>query len=127
MRALDEDALFCDFWEYYGIHGFDSVSLEEQAILAAGLPAGSRSMRSISKSKYSLDTLVLVSILDQLRVLNWKMSKDAKKKRNFPASVLDELLHGEEKNKKDELMIFSSGEEFKKRWAKIVNEAGENG
>lgn len=129
MRASDEDALFCDFMEYYGISDYGrSLTVEQAAILAAGLPKDSRSIRSISKSKYSLDTLVLVSILDQVRVLNWKMSKDAKKKKNFPSSILEELLHGEEKkDKKDELVTFSSGEAFMRRRAQLMNEGEDNG
>ena len=132
MRASDSDALFCDFMEYYGMQDFGrSLTVDQAAALAAGLPRESRSIKGISKSKYDFDTLVLVSILDQLRVLNWKMSKDAKKKKNFPESILNELLHGDEKKEeekeKEKIVIFSSGEEFMKRRAQLMHEEEKDG
>lgn len=120
MRASDEDALFCDFLEYYGLHGFGLLPAAEEAALAASLPAESRIMRSVSGMRFSFDQLLLAGILDQLRVLNWSHTKDAKKKRNFPKSILDELIRGpEEAPKKDELETFESGEDLKRRLAEI--------
>lgn len=123
MRASDEDALFCDFLEYYGLHGFGRLPVNEEAALAALLPAESRTMRKLSGIRFSFDQLLLAAILDQLRVANWYHTKDAKKKRNFPRSILDELVKGpEETSEKDEIETFESGEDFKRRLAEIRGE-----
>lgn len=123
MRASEEDALFCDFLQYYGLRGFGTLSPGEEAMLAAGLPAESRTMRRLSGIRFSLDQLLLAGVLDQLRVLNWSRTKDARHKQNFPKSILDELIKGPaEKQKEEEIQVFSSGEDFKTRMAQIKGE-----
>lgn len=79
-------------------------------------------MKKLSKLRFSLDQLLLAGILDQLRVLNWSKTKDAKHKRNFPKSILEELVKGPEEQKEEELETFESGEGFRKRMAQIKGE-----
>lgn len=123
MRASDEDALFCDFLEFYGLRGFGSLPVSEEAALASMLPAESRTMKKISGIRFSLDQLLLAGILDQLRVANWLHTKDARKRRNYPKSILEELLNGpKDAPEKDEIQVFESGEAFKARLAQIRGE-----
>lgn len=123
MRASDEDALFCDFLQYYGLHGFGNLPVSEEATLAVKLPADSRTMRAISGVRFTFDQLLLAGILDQLRIANWYRTKDARKKRNFPKSILDELIREpEEAPKKDEIETFEDGAAFKRRLAEIKGE-----
>lgn len=124
MRASDEDALFCDFLQFYGIRGFGTLTVQEEAILATRLPGESRIMRSISGLRFTFDQLLLAAVLDQVRVANWMRTKDAAKKRNFPKSILQELTKdpAAEENKKDEIETFETGEDFKRRLAEIRGE-----
>lgn len=122
MRALDEDALFCDFAEFYHIYDWDSLTIEKQAVLACGLPPRSRIMKQLAKMDHDLDTILLAAILDQERVSNWRHTKDAKRKQNFPKSIVEALTSkpkGEEE-KKDEVRTFDSGEEFKKTYERLA-------
>lgn len=119
MRALDEDALFCDFAEYYRIYDWDALPLRKQAVLACGLPASSRIMKASAKMDYDFNTLLLAALLDQERVANWRHTKDAKHKRNFPKSILDALLHTGDV-KKDEVQAFDSAEEFNRRRERLI-------
>lgn len=68
-----------------------------------------------------MDTLLMAAILDQERVSNWRHTKDAKKKQNFPKSILDAMLGKEEKEKKDDIAVFDSPEEFKARREKLLS------
>lgn len=89
--------------------------------MATTLPADSRTVRELSGMRFSFDQLLLAGIYDQLRVLNWSKTKDGRKKRNFPKSILEELLHPEDKKKeaKDEIQTFASGAEFDRRLAEL--------
>ena len=125
MRASDEDALMCDFAQYYGIYSFEDLPVRRQAVLALGLPRESRIMRKLSGVDQDEKTLFLAGILDELRVMNWRHTKEAKHKRNYPKSILNELLHGKEKEK-EQVKSFSSGEDFLAHWESI-NRSGTNG
>lgn len=88
--------------------------------MATSLPAESRTMRALSGLRFSVDQLLLAAVLDQLRVANWMRTKDAKHKRNFPRSILDEMVNPEKKpEEKDELQTFSTGAEFDRRLAEL--------
>lgn len=94
--------------------------------MATTLPSDSRTMREISGVRWTFQELLLAGILDQLRVANWSRTKDARKKKNFPKSILEELLHPEQKPEKDEIQTFNSGEELKRRLAELRGENNGN-
>lgn len=114
MRALDEEALICDFAQYYNIYDFDTLPLNMQAILASGLPTESRIKKTAADMKFDINTLLLAAILDQLRLSNYRGTKDAKHKRNAPESILEKLTRKEEKE--EDLKVFKTSDDFKKRW-----------
>lgn len=72
----------------------------------------------ISESKITLDQMLYASILDGLNFLAWTKTKDASKGRNKPKSILTALTSGEEK-KKDDLISFSTPEEWEEYMASI--------
>lgn len=118
MRASDEDALICDFAQYYGLYSFDGIPIRTQAMLAVGLPKEARIMKKLSGIEQEETVLLLAGILDELRIINWRGTKDAKHRRNFPKSILDELLHGKEREK-EKAKSFSNGEDFELYWENI--------
>lgn len=71
--------------------------------------------------KFDINALLLAAILDQLRLSNYRGTKDAKHRRNVPESVLNKLTRKEEKE--EDLKVFKTGEDFKKRW-KYLQERG---
>lgn len=108
--------------EFYGIRGFGSLTVKEEAILAAGLPLRSRvkTKKTLGELRFPFDQILLASVLDQLRILNWKMSKK-KNAQNFPESVLDKLLEEPKKeDEKDDVASFDSKEAFERRRREII-------
>ena len=61
--------------------------------------------------KYSFETLLLASILDNLNTRTWAMSREAQNGDSKPQSILNMLLGRTEENDSEE-MEFDSGEEF---------------
>lgn len=96
---------------------------KQEAWMATTLPAESRTVRERSGLRFTTEEILLAGILDQLRIANWSRTKDAKKKRNFPKSILEAMIEPEEKKeKKDEVQAFDSPEAFRKRLAEIRGE-----
>jgi len=81
-------------------------------------------MRAISGVRFSFDQLLLAAVLDQLRIANWYHTKDAKRRKNFPESILNELLRKPEdkKTEKDEIETFESGADLMRRLNEIRGE-----
>lgn len=120
MLATNEDSLICDFAQYYGIYDMESqITCSTAAILACGLPPESRVMRKMSNSPISTTDTILAGIFDSLNNLMYMM---AGKKRQRPKSLLDKLLNSEKKKRKkqENVVSFSSPEEFERTWNRIV-------
>ena len=117
MRALDNDALICDFAEYYHIIDYTKIPVKTAAILACGLPQDSRIMLKLAGARINLADTLNAIIADQLRVLVWMRTKDAEHHRNYPKSIL-EILTG--KNEETEVMAFDSGADFEAARAAIL-------
>ena len=121
MRAsdsFDEDALFCDFAQFYHVFDLRQMSLEQQAVLACGLPEESRTMRAMSGRLVSTNTLLLAGILDQLRISAYNRTKAAKKQQNRPKLIMPALLTT--KKEEDEVVAFDSGEDFKRERDRLL-------
>ena len=118
MRGSEEDSLLCDFVQYYGITDYKQLPVETQAVLTFGLPPESRTIRKITGIPCSTEVLLLAGILDQLRFQSWSRTKGAKTGRNKPKSILAALV--EQKDKDDEIMRFSSGEDYESYRAELL-------
>ena len=123
MRAFDEDALICDFAQYYSIYDFNSLPLLTQAVLACGLPLESRIKKKAAGAKFDFDTLLLAGILDAARVQNYKGTKDAKNHINKPESILEKLL-GHDEEPEEEIVSFKSGKDFDAYRQKLIGTGG---
>lgn len=122
----NEDALVCDFMQYYNISDWRSYSPFFIATLASGLPEDSRVMKILSGIKYPIDTMLLAVIADNLSLLWWAKTVDGQRNQNRPKSFV-EILNG--KDKKDEakdIITFNTPEDFEKYRAELV-ERKENG
>lgn len=114
MRAVHEDALICDFAQYYHIYDLDSVDVRTAATLACGLPADSRTLKEKTGKNIGLDIILQASILDTARSIEYAVFQShTKKKLQRPQPVLKKLLGTEkEDSKKDEVRGFRTAEEF---------------
>lgn len=111
MLNFDEDALFCDIAETYGIVGFKGLSVLELATLSFGLRDNSRIKMKLSDSPVDLNTILMASAVDQLNFLSWCKTRDAEKGRNRPKSVVQSLLKTQYKKESD-FEVYATPEEF---------------
>lgn len=123
MINADEDLLFCDLAETYGLIGYRHLNVMDVARLAYGLRDDSRIKMFMSESKTDLKTLLLANAVDQLSFIAWSKTKDAEKNRNRPKSVVM-MLQGKEDEEKPEHEVYDSPEAFieaRKKLLKVVN------
>lgn len=118
MIATDENALICDFAETYHIYDFRLLPVKRAAILAAGLRRNSRIHMQRNGMEYPLESMMLASMADSLAFIAWSKTQAAQENRNRPKSILNQMLRKEPK--KEELMVFESGEDFKKMRQRII-------
>lgn len=121
MISLDEDALICDFAEFYHILDYRSLPLRLAATLAAGLRESSRIKRLAVDAPCSQDTLLLATIADRVEMFRYGFSDNAQKGKNPPVSLVNLLLGKEEQNSKD-FKVFNSAEEFDEALKRIRGE-----
>lgn len=114
--AADEDALICDFAEYYKVLNWRELPLRLAATLASGLPDNSRSVRGITGNKVSIEVTLLATIADRLGLLLWAKTKDGQKNRNRPPQLLTHIL-GEDKK---EIVSLSSKEDLDRAYREIL-------
>jgi len=110
--------MICDLAQYYHVMNYEELSPDIVAALLSGLPHDSRIYRKIRNEKYSLQENLLMRILDELQILVWLNTKDAKTGVNFPKSVYDSFHPSEKITSKDEPEQFESTADFDKAWQK---------
>lgn len=119
---LGEDEIICDLAETYHILNYRELSPSLVATLVFGLRDDSRIKMKISENKLTLDEMLLTLMVDNLNFLAWTKTKDSQKNRNRPSSLFKRLMNLEQKQK-DELMSFSTPEEYQ---AYIDKKRGQN-
>lgn len=112
MMELDEDALLCDFAEFYHLFNYKDLPLQTVATLACGLRETSRIYRKMSDCDYNLDTLLLARIYDACQMLLYFKTKDGQKGINRPEMMLDRLLSKGKDSEESNYMVFDTPEEF---------------
>lgn len=121
MISIDEGALICDLAETYHIIDYRSFDLIFISTLAAGLRDNSRIKMKISNQKIDVNTMLLASTLDMLRLIFWSKTKDGAKNRNRPQSIL-KILDPKEKDVKHDHATFVSCEDFEKERKRLLQE-----
>ena len=105
LIASDEDALICDFAQYYHVLDWRALPLRLAATLAAGLPETSRSLRKAAGRTVDFETELLAYAADRLTQVLWWLHNDTSK----PPSVLADL-RGEADT--SNVQCYASAEEF---------------
>lgn len=98
LIASDEDALICDFAQYYHVLDWRTLPLHLVATLAAGLPESSRCMLKLSGQIVPLETLLQAETVDALHLLYWRLCVG---KGAAPQLILDGLQGREGGNASD--------------------------
>lgn len=124
MIRKNQDALTCDFAEYYHVFDFKTLPPTLAAVLAVGLGINSRIKTELSGSKLPLELLLQARIADSLALLWWGKTQDGQHNRRRPASIVQLLL--DEDNGGD-VETFENGEDFKAARQRIVNEIRRKG
>ena len=117
MIALDEDALFCDFAETYGIYDIYQFPVEYVAKLAFGLRDDSRIKMKALGLGVDLKSLLLAHIADATAINVYSKTKDAKKGINKPKSFVRLLTEKIDISKQPK--GFESGADFDKEWRRL--------
>src|SRR5699024_4391234 len=124
MISLDEDALICDLAETYRIYDYRQLPPLRIAVFAFGLREDSRIKMKFNGQIVSTDTLLLAGISDKLSTLVWFQTEDGQKGNNRP-TMLTELLSNKKKESKEDVIVFSSGEDFVKARKELIKAGGE--
>lgn len=111
--------MLCDLAETYHFYSYEGQSPITVAALVFGLGDNSRIKRKISKTKLTLEQILLARILDELAFQSWAQTEDGCKGRNRPKSVLKALL-GEDDDIKNEYNSYASGSDFEQAWRTIT-------
>lgn len=111
-----EDKLIGDMAQYYHILDYEEQPPHLIATLVTQLPSDSRLMMHYSKTPITLNQILMATMIDNLQTLVWQNTKNGHKGKNRPESLLDILLHKNEKKKndngKENLMAFDGPEEY---------------
>lgn len=128
MRALDEDALVCDFAEYYHIYDYRALDPGYAAVLACGLRPESRIMMKLSGEKYTKTEMLLMASLDTQNMIMWiSAQKGNKRKIRKPESVMRKLMGKEQDVKKEKTKLFNSGADFKAARQRLIEKVKKHG
>jgi len=119
MIKTDEDALICDLAEIYQIYDYRQLPPMSIAVFSCGLRDDSRIKMKLNGQLVPTDTLLLAGISDRLSTLIWFQTEDGQKGKNSPASLIDALNNEKSESDKD-VVVFSSGEEFKKEKDRLI-------
>ena len=106
--------LICDLAETYGIYDYKAMKPTLIATLAVGLPATSRVVRKYSGATLTTDQMLLAMIEDSINLFAYGLRH--KKGSKKPQSVFKLLT--KKKEKRDELMSFSTPAEYEAFMAK---------
>lgn len=120
MVTEDRDALICDLAETYHILNMKAHPVSLIATLATGLRSDSRIKMKLEGQNLTQEEGLLALIYDRLNWLRWAKTKDGEKNRNMPASLYDYLSGAKKQEKKEEITIYSSPEEFEKRRLELL-------
>ena len=117
MIRTDNNALICDFAQYYHIFNYRELPPFLAGVLASGLPEASRIKMELNNQVLTPTQLLIALAVDQLSYILWTKTKDGEKGRNRPNSIVQIF---ENTKKKSETQGFETPEEFEKERNRIL-------
>lgn len=117
MISVDEDALICDYAEYYNVYDYESLPVELAAALCVGLKEDSRIKMKTNGTKVNMDIMILAGIYDMIKLILWSKTKDGSKGINKPSSLVN-IITGDDSK---ESVVYESGEDFEAARQAIID------
>lgn len=114
----DENALICDYAEYYHVYDFRRLPARYAAILASGLRAESRSVMAMSSQTIRPNTQLLINLVDELQIVMYQQRAVAGSKHNPKPTLIMDKIKEQQTKKKNE--AFDTPEEFWKARERIL-------
>ncbi len=124
MLNYDSDLLECDLAENYNIYNYRELPLSKVALFSVNLRENSRIKLKMNNTNYSLETVLLSSIVDRLSYLVWAKTEDGRKGKNKPISITSKLLNINVNAEDNEIIAFNTGEDFEIMKKKILKKEG---
>lgn len=109
--------MICDFAETYGVLDYESLPPVKAAVLFWGLREDARVKIKLSGASVSIDRMIAALTADRLGWLVWSKTEDARRGRNRPASVLEQLMQA---NQEKPVRAFHTGQEFEQMRQQII-------
>lgn len=103
--------------EFYHVLNWRELPLRTAATLAGGLPQDCRCLRKLTGQRLRSSEYIGFAILDELRLLHWMQTEDARKGKNRPESILQRMLKPKQENK---VVAFRNAEEFEAKRNEII-------
>lgn len=119
MLGSEEDAFICDMAETYHIYDIEQYPVTLIATLLSGLREDTRTIMALTGRKLSLKQTVDVLTYDAINLILWSKTRDGQNNVNRPKRLIDILNN---KEVKEEVEGFDSGEELLTAFNKIVRE-----
>lgn len=121
LVAGGEEALICDFAQYYHIYNWRGLPLRTAAALAAGLPSESRCRMRELGLEWPINTMLLAMLCDFVQLSLWARTKAAGDGQQPPSGVLAALLGKDTQEKEPPCAGFESAEAFRVAWNSTGN------
>lgn len=118
MITTDEDALICDFAETYGVFDYRRLPVRTAATLAAGLRDNSRIKMKMAGMNTTPERVLEAAVADRLGLLVWMQTKDGRKGKKRPKSILEALLNPN--TEKEDIAVYDSGQAFTDEWNRLT-------
>lgn len=111
--------MICDLAETYHVLDYKGLSPYKVAVLCFGLRDNSRVKMKMSGAKLTVEQMLMAIMADSLQFLSWTKTKDAQHGRYKQKSILKTLM-GEYDKQKDDLISFSSIEEYEEHMKQFI-------
>lgn len=119
MLESEEDAFICDMAETYHIYDYKQYPVTLIATLLSGLREDSRTIMALTGRKLSLKQTVDAMTYDAINLILWSKTTDGHNNTKRPKRLIDILIN---KENKEEVEGFDSGEDLLAAFNKIVRE-----
>ena len=118
MINQNEAGLICDFAETYHIFDYKALPPTRAAVLAVGLREDSRIKRYFNGIDANKTELILAGIADRLSMIYCALTGS----EAIHQMMTDVLIGNEQEQKKEEVMVFDSIEDFEAERKRILEE-----
>lgn len=112
--------MICDLAECYHVFDYKALSPELVATLVLGLRENSRVKMKLSKSKLTIEQILMARIADDLSFVAWTYTKEARKGKPYKGKSILKALQGDYTEEKEQYEVFETIEEFEEYMKQFI-------